>query len=214
MEWLAERYRLSEQDVFGNQVPFHFDVSNHDIYGALKFGACTVIIPRQLFMFPIKLIRFLNEYRVSMIFWVPFALSMVANFKAMEKEKPEYLRHIFFAGEVIDVYKRQVQEEKQQNQAQSGEPQAYTGNPADYAGTYDSGSGYSVTFTVSGNGLMENGDPNMVFHHMDGYNCAFFFINNDYAKDSYIFAAPGVLATDWEYISDNNYAVKKTAARH
>lgn len=101
MGWLAERYRLSEQDVFGNQVPFHFDVSNHDIYGALKFGACTVIIPRQLFMFPIKLIRFLNEYHVSMIFWVPFALSMVANFKAMEKEKPEYLRHIFFAGEVM-----------------------------------------------------------------------------------------------------------------
>lgn len=107
-----------------------------------------------------------------------------------------------------------VQEEKQQNQAQSGELQAYTGNPADYAGTYDFGKGYSVTFTVSGNGLMENGDPNMVFHHMDGYNFAYFFIENEYAKDSYIFAAPGVLATEWEYISDKNYAVKKTAARH
>ena len=39
MEWLSETFDLSCEDVFGNQAPFYFDVSIHDIYGAAYFGA-------------------------------------------------------------------------------------------------------------------------------------------------------------------------------
>ncbi len=103
MEWLASEYAFSEQDIFGNQAPLYFDVSDHDVYGPLKFGCCTVIIPPELFTFPARLISFLNRNRVTAIFWVPFALNVVAELRGLEAELPSCLKFIFFAGEVMPM---------------------------------------------------------------------------------------------------------------
>jgi len=103
MEWLADAYDFGPEDVMGNQVPLYFDVSDHDVYCPLKFGCSTVIIPPEYFTFPAKLIPFLNEYGVTAIFWVPFALSVVANLRGLEVEVPRKLRYIFFAGEVMPL---------------------------------------------------------------------------------------------------------------
>lgn len=103
MEWLEEEYGFGPEDVMGNQAPLYFDVSDHDIYCPLKFGCCTVMVPPEYFTFPTKLIAFLNEEKVTGIFWVPFALSMVANLRALEVEIPRYLKYIFFAGEVMPM---------------------------------------------------------------------------------------------------------------
>ena len=103
MEWLEEEYDFGPEDVLGNQVPFYFDVSDHDIYSVMKFGCSMVIIPPELFAFPVRLVEFLNEHRVTAIFWVPFALCMAANLNAFASAVPAYLRYIFFAGEVMPV---------------------------------------------------------------------------------------------------------------
>lgn len=103
MEWLKKEFDFSEQDVMGNQAPLHFDVSVHDVYCPLAFGCSTVIIPSGYFSFPAKLFPFLNENRVSGIFWVPFALCAAADLGAFETEVPRFLRHVFFAGEVMPV---------------------------------------------------------------------------------------------------------------
>ena len=52
MEWLDEHFDIDSTAVFGNQAPFYFDVSIHDIYGTLYFGAKMVIIPKSYFSFP------------------------------------------------------------------------------------------------------------------------------------------------------------------
>lgn len=103
MEWLEKEYDFRHEDVLGNQVPFYFDVSVHDIYSPLKFGCKTVIIPQEYFTFPANLIAFLNERHVTAIFWVPFALSVVANLRGFETDIPRNLRYIFFAGEVMPL---------------------------------------------------------------------------------------------------------------
>lgn len=103
MEWLETEYEFGPDDVLGNQVPFYFDVSDHDIYSVMKFGCSMVIIPPELFTFPVRLVQFMNEHKVSAIFWVPFALCMAANLNAFASETPSYLRYIFFAGEVMPV---------------------------------------------------------------------------------------------------------------
>ncbi|MBR1857001.1 MAG: amino acid adenylation domain-containing protein [Oribacterium sp.] len=103
MEWLEREYHFTSEEVLGNQVPFYFDVSDHDIYSVLKFGCSMVIVPSEYFAFPVKLVQFLNEYKVSAIFWVPFALCMAANLDAFKAEIPKYLKYIFFAGEVMPV---------------------------------------------------------------------------------------------------------------
>lgn len=103
MEWLEEEYQFGPEDVMGNQVPFYFDVSDHDIYSVMKFGCSMVIIPPELFTFPVKLVQFMNEHRITAIFWVPFALCMVSNLNAFSSELPAFLRYVFFAGEVMPV---------------------------------------------------------------------------------------------------------------
>ena len=103
MEWLEKEYGFTEKEVLANQVPFYFDVSDHDIYSVMKFGCSCVIVPPAYFAFPARLVQFLNEYKVTAVFWVPFALCMAANLDAFRTEKPQYLRFIFFAGEVMPM---------------------------------------------------------------------------------------------------------------
>lgn len=101
IQWLETKFQFTSEDVFGNQAPLYFDVSVHDIYGAMRFGAKMVIIPTELFSFPVKLIEFMNEKRISAFLWVPSAMCIVANLKTFESIVPMYLRYIMFAGEVL-----------------------------------------------------------------------------------------------------------------
>ncbi|WP_439822610.1 amino acid adenylation domain-containing protein [Phascolarctobacterium faecium] len=100
-EWVTETFKIDDQHIFGNQAPFYFDNSVLDIYQTLKNGACMYIIPEQLFSFPIKLLEFLDNKKINTIFWVPSALCLVANLRALHKLHVKSLNKILFAGEVM-----------------------------------------------------------------------------------------------------------------
>jgi amino acid adenylation domain-containing protein len=100
-EWVAETFSITEDDVFGNQAPFHFDNSVLDIYSAIKNGSTMHIIPTELFAFPIKLLDYLNRNKITVLFWVPSALCTVANLKALHKIPPAHIKKVLFAGEVM-----------------------------------------------------------------------------------------------------------------
>jgi len=100
-EWSSKTFGFGSETVFGNQTPFYFSMSVTDIYSALRCGAQLVIIPKAYFSFPIKLVEFLNEHKVNTIYWVPSAISIVANLKLFKFAKPEYLKTVLFAGEVM-----------------------------------------------------------------------------------------------------------------
>jgi len=103
VEQFAETFDFSEDEVFGNQAPFDFDVSVKDIYSTIKNTATMHIIPRACFSFPVKLIAFLNQRRVTVAIWATSVMRIVANLKALEKDKPKYLKKIMFSGEVMPV---------------------------------------------------------------------------------------------------------------
>ena len=101
LEWLDDTFNIDNSVVFGNQAPLYFDISMHDVYGTLYFGGTLVIIPQHLFSFPVKLIEFMNERKISSILWVPSAMGILAILKAFKAIKPEYLKEVMFAGEVL-----------------------------------------------------------------------------------------------------------------
>ena len=101
MQWLEQNFEIDSTSVFGNQAPFYFDVSIHDIYGAIYFGAKMVIIPQSFFGFPVRLIEYMNEKRISTFLWVPSAMAIVANLQTFDVVVPQYLKQIMFAGEVL-----------------------------------------------------------------------------------------------------------------
>lgn len=103
IEQLSETLEFNEETVFGNQTPLYFDACLKEVYPTLKFGATTYLIPRNLFMLPIKLVEFLNEHKVNTICWVVSALTMISAFGTFKKVKPEYLHTIAFGSEVFPI---------------------------------------------------------------------------------------------------------------
>ena len=45
-----------------------------------------LLLPKSLFMFPVKLVDFLNEYRINTVCWVVSALTMISSFGVLEKK--------------------------------------------------------------------------------------------------------------------------------
>lgn len=101
IDWAIETFKIDSTSVIGNQAPFYFDNSTLDIYLMYATGATLKIIPETCFAFPSKLIDYLNEEKISFVFWVPFVLVNVANLNILESKKPLYLKDVFFAGEVM-----------------------------------------------------------------------------------------------------------------
>lgn len=101
IEWTCRTFHFDEKVRFGNQAPFYFDNSILDIYCTLKTGATMYIIPEKLFIFPVKLMEYLNKNQINTIFWVPSALIYVANSKVLSKILPEFVTKILFCGEVM-----------------------------------------------------------------------------------------------------------------
>ena len=103
IEQLSSVLKIDSDTVFGNQTPLYFDACLKELYPTLKFGATAYLIPKNLFMFPIKLVEFLNEKKINTVCWVVSALTMISAFKTFDKVKPEYLRTIAFGSEVFPI---------------------------------------------------------------------------------------------------------------
>jgi D-alanine--poly(phosphoribitol) ligase subunit 1 len=100
-DWITQKFNITEKERFGNQAPFYFDNSVFDIYCTLASGGTTFIIPQKLFSFPVRLIEYLNEKKINIILWVPSAMCLVANLRALQRIIPEHLEKIIFAGETM-----------------------------------------------------------------------------------------------------------------
>lgn len=103
IENLSQVLQVDENSIFGNQAPLYFDACLKELYPTLKYGATSYLVPKNLFMFPIQLIEFLNKYKINTICWVASALSLVSGFKTFEKVKPEYLHTVAFGSEVFPI---------------------------------------------------------------------------------------------------------------
>ncbi len=99
IDWATETYGLDDATVFGNQSPFHFDVSVLDIFGALKTGGTLVLIPEHLFAFPAELLAYVRRAQVNFIIWVPSVLIHVSTTDTLADHPPTGITKVLFAGE-------------------------------------------------------------------------------------------------------------------
>ena len=100
-EHLCLALGFSEDTVFGNQTPLYFDAPLKEIMPTLKLGATTYFVPKVCFSFPVKLIEYLNQYKINTVCWVVSAFVQVSSLGALEKFKPEYLTTVAFGSEVF-----------------------------------------------------------------------------------------------------------------
>lgn len=103
IQWSVEHFDLDESTILASQAPFHFDASMPDIYTPVFTGAELVLVDEKLFIFPPKLIQYLNDMRVNTLIWVPSALMVMTNRNVFHKYKLQYLKLVMFCGEVMPV---------------------------------------------------------------------------------------------------------------
>lgn len=101
--WYIETFDINEKTIFGSQTPLYFSMSVSDLFSTMIKGATFCIIPKMYFSFPIKLLEYLNEKRINTIYWVPSALCIVANLKALDEVELPYIEKVLFAGEVMPM---------------------------------------------------------------------------------------------------------------
>lgn len=101
--WVTKTFEITSETIWGSQTPFYFSMSITDVFSTILSGATFYIIPKMYFSFPVKLLEFLNEKKINTIYWVPSALCIVANFKALDEIELPNLKKVLFAGEVMPV---------------------------------------------------------------------------------------------------------------
>ncbi len=99
--WAKETFDINSDTIWGSQTPFYFSMSITDIFTTILSGATFYIIPKMYFSFPVKLLQYLEEKKINTIYWVPSALCIVANLKALDEVQLTNLEKILFAGEVM-----------------------------------------------------------------------------------------------------------------
>ena len=67
----------------------------------LSAGAELHLVPESFFSFPASLVEYLEEKKISFLFWVPSALRGIAHFDALKGRALPSLKKILFAGEVM-----------------------------------------------------------------------------------------------------------------
>lgn len=100
-ESLTDALGFDENTVFANQTPLYFDAPLKELMPTLKMGATTYFVPRMLFSFPVKLVEYLDTYKINTVCWVVSALVQISSLGALEAHKPKYLTTVAFGSEVF-----------------------------------------------------------------------------------------------------------------
>ena len=101
IDWCAETYELTDQDVIANHAPLYFDNSTFDLYTAFKTGATLHLVHEELNAVIPLLVRWLREREITTFFCVPSVLTMLLKSRRLKEDSFPRLRHLICAGEVL-----------------------------------------------------------------------------------------------------------------
>ncbi|MGI6055855.1 MAG: amino acid adenylation domain-containing protein [Bilifractor sp.] len=144
-------FHFTDKDVMGNEAPLYFVMSLLDVYSTLRNGSTTCIIPRLYFSFPALLMRFLAEQKVTVLYWVPSELVVLANLKALKLSDLSSVRMVMFGGEIMPI--------KQLNMWREALPQAVFINQYGPTETTDGGSYFFIDREFPENAKLPIGKP-------------------------------------------------------
>jgi len=103
IENLSAVLGVTEDTVFGIQSPLYLDACLKEVYNTIKYGSSAYLIPQSLFMFPVKLIEYINDNGINTVCWVASAFSLIAGLGTFKSAVPKTLHTIAFGSEVFPI---------------------------------------------------------------------------------------------------------------
>jgi amino acid adenylation domain-containing protein len=98
VSWAATEYEVASTDRLSCHAPLHFDLTIFDIFVAAKTGACAVLIPDEVAMFPLQVASLIEAEQITVWYSVPFALIQLLKHGNLSIRHLR-LREVIFAGE-------------------------------------------------------------------------------------------------------------------
>ena len=99
IDWGLQEVGCTENDVFSNINPMHFDNSVFDFYLSLFTGATLVPINEELGKNPRQMVKYIEQNQCSIWFSVPSMLVYVLKLRALSAADLPKMRKIIFGGE-------------------------------------------------------------------------------------------------------------------
>lgn len=103
INWSVESFQMTFEDRVTSHAPIHFDLSTFDIFATVRAGGTVILIPEKLSIFPTRLVKLLQDERVTITYMVPSILAMMVNHGKLDRADLSALRIILFAGEVFPI---------------------------------------------------------------------------------------------------------------
>lgn len=103
INWCHDTFDLRHTDIVTSHAPIHFDLSTFDIYATIKAGGSIVLVPEKASVFPVQLVRLLQDEQVTITYLVPSILSLMVSYGRLQNHDLSALRLILFAGEVFPI---------------------------------------------------------------------------------------------------------------
>ncbi len=97
----ADKFQLSNEDVFLNQLEFTFDASTKDIYSMVVLGATLHIGTRKNMNFPVVFAKYLKDNEITVFITTPFFIKNIAKLKGLFECEIKSLRYVMFVGEAM-----------------------------------------------------------------------------------------------------------------
>ncbi|EAI8366079.1 amino acid adenylation domain-containing protein [Campylobacter jejuni] len=102
--WVCETFKFDENEILANQAPLYVDASLPDILATIKPSATLHLIPNHLFAFPNKILDYLEQEKITMIFWKPTVLIYFIKDQDNLKNYPlKNLNKILIGGEIMPI---------------------------------------------------------------------------------------------------------------
>ncbi|HEX3558177.1 MAG TPA: amino acid adenylation domain-containing protein [Pyrinomonadaceae bacterium] len=96
--WAAKEFDVSSDDRLSCHAPLHFDLTTFDLFVSALTGACVVLIPDDLAIFPAQVASLTESERITVWYSVPFALIQLLQHGRL-RDRRLLLREVIFAGE-------------------------------------------------------------------------------------------------------------------
>lgn len=102
-ESLGELLRCSSNTVFGSHALFSSDDWLREMLCTLKYGAGTCLLPKRGFLYPARLVEYMNSHRINTILWSTANMAAVSSANTFARVTPKYLQTVAFSGEALTV---------------------------------------------------------------------------------------------------------------
>jgi amino acid adenylation domain-containing protein len=96
--WAAREFGVSSDDRLSCHAPLHFDLTTFDLFVSALTGACVMLVPDELAIFPTQVASLIEAERLTVWYSVPFALIQLLQHGNLGGRRLS-LREVIFAGE-------------------------------------------------------------------------------------------------------------------